>query len=62
MNEENYWQQFTNSGRIQDYLSYITGKQQTKNTDCRQPMSEGDYPYAGFCYGNGNDIKSDAYR
>lgn len=62
MNEEIYWQQFTNSGRIQDYLSYTTKRQQTNNEPGRQPESEGDYPYAGFCYGNGNDFKPDACR
>lgn len=62
MNEENYWQKFTNSGRIQDYLSYTNNKSQTDNTNSRQVESEGDNPYAGVHNGNGNNFKSDAYR
>lgn len=62
MNEENYWQRFTDSGSIQDYLSYSNTRKATDKNKCRQVESEGDNPYAGVCYGNGNGFESDAYR
>lgn len=62
MREENYWQQFTHSGRIEDYLSYIKTNRQMADVNSRQQKAEGDYPYAGFYCGNGNGINSDAYR
>jgi len=61
MNAESYWQQFTSSGKIEDYLTYSRAKEE-QNTNCTQERKEGERPYAGSNYGDRNDFKSDAYR
>lgn len=62
MNTESYWQQFTNSGRIEDYLSYSLGRHESGAADLNESESEGENPYAGTGYSDGNDTQSDAYR
>lgn len=58
----NYWQQFTNTGRIEDYLSYIDQKNVTGNDIGRQKENAGVYPYAGIHMCNRNDFETGAYR
>ena len=56
----NYWEQFTHTGRIEDYLSYVHnahGQQETETGG-----ETGVNPYAGIDMCNRNDIKTDAYR
>lgn len=56
MKEINYWQQFLNTGKVEDYLSY---KHQEV---AEQSVQKGDHPHAGTgqCYRN--DFKSGAFR
>ncbi|MED9903697.1 MAG: hypothetical protein UFG06_05890 [Lachnospiraceae bacterium] len=53
MNNENYWEQFMASGKVGDYLNYVGGMEASLSTEA----SEGEYPYAGFYYGDGNGVK-----
>ncbi len=69
MNDENYWKQFVKSGRVQDYLAYAKESGQKKEgvscagkAHAREGKNVGEYPYAGFYYGNGNGVEPDAYR
>ena len=69
MKLSNYWQQFLNTGRIEDYLSYARCKEQ-------EGLQEGtkDYPaeaderdlgvqqYAGIHMGDRDDTQAGAYR
>lgn len=61
MNTESYWQQFTNSGRIEDYLSYSYSRNGGSVTESDKPEDKGENPYAGTGYSNGHDTQSDAY-
>lgn len=56
MKELNYWQQFLNTGKIEDYLFY------KKREEAVQTVQEGEHPHAGAnqCYRN--DFKSGAFR
>lgn len=72
MNAESYWQQFLNSGKVEDYLSYSresregicegASRQDYVAADDRREQEKGENPYAGSDYSDGNDLKSDAYR
>lgn len=46
MKEINYWQQFLNTGKVDDYLSYLSHKR------TEEPKEEGVHPDAGTgaCY------------
>lgn len=56
MNEINYWEQFTQSGRIEDYLSF-------KNCDQEQVKGNAeDESYARFSSCNSNSDPNTAYR
>ncbi|MBQ7954219.1 MAG: hypothetical protein IJ282_00560 [Lachnospiraceae bacterium] len=61
MSTESYWQQFTVSGKIEDYLNYSRMKQEESKSAAKGEQ-KGERPYAGSDYGNRNDFKSDAYR
>ena len=66
----NYWKQFENTGKIQDYLTYSSLKNSEKKEDESAKLSASDEkattagvnPYAGIHMGNGNHIETDAYR
>ena len=74
MNDENYWKQFVKSGRVQDYLAYAKESGQKKEAPEKEDVflagkghahegkNMGEYPYAGFYYGDGNGVEPDAYR
>lgn len=62
MKAESYWQQFLSSGKIEDYLSYSRVNKQDYAVGRNREKQEGENPYAGSSYGDGNDLKSDAYR
>lgn len=74
MNDENYWKQFMRSGRVQDYLAYAGEIRQKKEAPGESGVSnageeyahegknEGEYPYAGFYYGDGNGLEPDSCR
>lgn len=53
----NYWKQFINTGRVEDYLSYINND---KN-DNEQVKQSGENPYAGVHMCNRNDTETGAY-
>ena len=56
----NYWEQFTHTGRIEDYLSYVRNVQEEQKTE--NGGETGVNPYAGIHMCNRNDIETDAYR
>ncbi len=66
----NYWKQFEHTGRVEDYLSYVSGANDLKQISpedggvAQKDMQEqaGVNPYAGIHMGNRDDIKTDAYR
>ncbi|MBO5293263.1 MAG: hypothetical protein J6B10_08810 [Lachnospiraceae bacterium] len=58
MKKISYWDQFMVSGRVEDYLKFKSAKEEATAADVRE---EGD-PNAGFCCGNGDGAKGDAYR
>lgn len=62
MKELNYWQQFTNTGKIEDYLSYIDLQEKTQGDMTQQMEDSGAYPYAGIHMCNRNDFETDACR
>lgn len=73
MNDENYWKQFIKSGRVQDYLAYAGESRRKKEApeeegifraeECvHEEKNVGEYPYAGFYYGDGNGVEPDACR
>ncbi len=51
MEETNYWDQFLNTGNVNDYLNFKQKEQ-----------GQGDQPYAGNSERNRNDIEDGAYR
>ncbi len=64
MKEENYWDAFMASGRIEDYLAYATNKGSNyivESTHFERDVS-GEKKDAGFLYGNGDGDKPDSYR
>ena len=60
MKESNYWQQFLNTGSIEDYLRY-KGKQETENVS-QEHMVMGDSPYAGVGETDRDGFEGGAYR
>lgn len=65
VNNEDYWKQFMASGRVEDYLSYAC---HTADNEAA-PKEEaglsgrekyGEYPYAGFYYGDRDGDKPDS--
>lgn len=55
MKEISYWDQFMNSGKIEDYLKF---KEQTKDNS----SSEGESVSAGLYNRNRDDYQGSAYR
>ena len=55
MKEISYWDQFTNTGRVEDYLKF---KEQTRSRE----DTTGDGSNAAFDSDNRNDYKDGAYR
>ena len=65
----NYWEQFEHTGRVEDYLSYLSsGKENTQPERCVDSDGRGsgnwagENPYAGIHMCDRDDIKADAYR
>ena len=62
----NYWTQFEHTGKVEDYLSYVsaaglesmTGSSGRKDTD-EGKRQAGANPYAGIHMCNRNDIEAD---
>lgn len=56
----NYWQEFVNTGKIEDYLSYV-GQQDYPGEDMESQRNQsGADPYAGIHMCNRNDIEANA--
>ncbi|MFI3212054.1 MAG: hypothetical protein R3Y24_01795 [Eubacteriales bacterium] len=55
MNEENYWNTFLNTGKVEDYLK-------SKSSYSQKSEGVGDKPNAGAGDNNRNDIKDSTYR
>lgn len=58
MQSLNYWKQFINTGRVEDYLSY---KNNDKLHDGNGIIQSGENPYAGVHMRDRNDIETSAY-
>lgn len=56
MKEINYWQQFLNTGKVDDYLSYLAHRR------AEEPKEKGEYPDAGTDAGYRNHIESGTFR
>ena len=60
MKELNYWQQFLNTGRIEDYLKFRENQEEDNISE--EHIVMGDNPYAGICKVNRNGFEDGAYR
>ncbi|MDL2302514.1 hypothetical protein LJC58_09190 [Lachnospiraceae bacterium OttesenSCG-928-D06] len=58
----NYWQQFTNSGKIEDYLSYINRDCAQQKNNQQETVPLGENPYAGIHMCDRDHTETDAYR
>lgn len=60
--ESDSWNQFCTSGRIEDYLSYVSCRSENDCFKNSKSDCVGDSPHAGVYSGNRNYIETDAYR
>lgn len=65
----NYWKQFEHTGKVEDYLSYVSGGEYSSSQGIKedkapegQQQVTGVNPYAGIHIRDGNGIETDAYR
>jgi len=65
----NYWEQFAHTGKVEDYLSYVSGGEykasQTTKEEKKPDVEQqgiGANPYAGIHICDRNSIETDAYR
>ena len=63
----NYWKQFEHTGRVEDYLSYVSDSANIRYTEGTCDVGDtqekaGVNPYAGIHMCDRNDIETDAYR
>jgi hypothetical protein len=56
MKEENYWQQFLDTGRVDDYLSYVRHKQ------AGNAAEKGEHTGAGTMQRYRDDIENGTFR
>ena len=66
MQNLNYWKQFENTGKIEDYLSYCACVSQETDGEesaaVKMQEQSGVNPYAGYSMCNRNRVETDAYR
>jgi len=62
MKSLNYWQEFTNTGKIGDYLSYIDLEKTAEYDKEGQAACSGEYPYAGIHMCDRNHTEAGAFR
>lgn len=65
MQNLNYWKQFENTGKVEDYLSYCSScvqREETYTSGTDVQKQAGGNPYGGIPMGNRNGIKADACR
>lgn len=60
MKESNYWQQFLNTGRIEDYLKFR--ETAAEGSVSREHAGMGENPYAGICEVDRDGFEDGAYR
>jgi hypothetical protein len=55
MKEINYWEQFMNTGRIDDFLAYKNAEREAQPTEGEREEKSGEHSHAGIYrdYGNG---------
>ena len=63
----NYWKQFEHTGRVEDYLSYVSDNEVVRRIAGACEAGDGQEkagvnPYAGIHMCDRNDIEADAYR
>lgn len=59
----NYWKQFENTGKVEDYLAYASNREEASETvGASTDAWEGARPYAGICVGDGNCFETDSCR
>lgn len=61
MKEKNYWEQFMQSGRIEDYLYFREQCDRVGQTEAMKNVTEGENLHAGFCCSDGNGAKNGGY-
>ena len=61
-NEPDLWERFLNSGRVEDYLNYVSCSECGGKRDTVSSHPEGDGSHAGIYTGNRYHIETDAYR
>ena len=62
MQDVNYWKQFENTGRIEDYLSYCRNSTPALKEQQKRKEQTGVNSHAGIHQCNRNNIEADAYR
>lgn len=60
--EMDSWNQFLKSGRVEDYLNYVSQQEAVLMPDTGISSWGGVSSHAGFDTGNRYDIETDAYR
>jgi hypothetical protein len=55
MKEINYWEQFMNTGRIDDFLAYKNAQREEQSVEGEKEEKSGEHSHAGIYrdYGNG---------
>ena len=56
------WNQFFKSGKVEDYLQYVSQHSSSLKQDTGMSNWGGENSHAGFDTGNRYDIETDAYR
>ncbi len=64
MQSINYWKQFENTGKIEDYLNYRSHREEPGEAVAKQAAQEGSgvNPYAGIRMCDRNDIEAGTFR
>ncbi len=62
INEQDSWKRFFTSGKVEDYLSYVSDARSEDVLVSKKADWAGDSPHAGVYRSNGNYIETDTYR
>ena len=60
--QDEYWDIFMSTGRVEDYLLYSDHRQGAGKEQYGQPCQAGEDPHAGIYMCNRNHTETDAYR
>ena len=58
--DEKYWKQFEASGRIEDYLTFVSKREEAGATNRTEQVKQGGH--AGIYNCNGNDTQAVSHR